>query len=845
MRQDNPRLTSELSPPEQLHLKHQPVTCGMGYAPLILIISLIFTAITSTSISWIIKKKDSARFDQVVENLRTQIAQQIESYTHILDGTAGLVASQERIDRHTLQVYIDRFHLREKYPGIQGIGWSVRVPSGSESDLLSWFHAQGFTHIPSLPINPSPPLSVSGVQTWTSQAKTTQVSDHHAIALIEPLDAGNLQTLGYDMSSIPIRSVAMQAACDQNRVVATDQTTLLALNDSKVENGFVLFIPVYKGLVPPDLPGRRAALSGYIFAPLRDSAIFSGIPDLDDGPLVFSISDTTNSEPPHASTIRSASISSSSPAPPSAYFFQTHLRLDNVPNAWLTTSRNLSIAGRTWTINACSTPVFEASSPQYLVPWVATGGILLSFVLFTLTRAHARAVIRSSKIFHQCMDGQHTARINLSISQRLARSLDLPAVVQSVVDGGCELTGASFAAFVVPNKNEVHARDNAPRDVNGHGMSVYAGKLSDEKSDLALPRVHALLAATIDGQEVIRLSDVRRDARYKNDTGGTSAIISYLAVPVSSRTNQAAGCLVFSHPTPGHFTADHERLLLGLAAQAAIAIDNAQLFQAESATRKIASQRSVDLIRVNAELQQFAYVSSHDLQEPLRTVTQYLDLLRHRHGSKLDVQALRYIDYASDSAARMYLLLNDLLTYSRLGREAEREPVPLQEVWDDVCADLRVCIDEVRAETIVGDLPTILCERSKMRLVIQNLLANALKFHGRAPPRCSISAKRNEAGIWVITVADNGIGIDPEHHARIFEVFERLHHHDRFPGTGIGLAICRKVIEQHGGRIWVESTGGDGSSFHFSIPDHSSQPLSKYLPAVIIPSHDVIRRHNV
>lgn len=818
------RLSSEPAPPnkpldERFDAMPLPITGRKWYAPLVLVFSLALTASTTTSLYWIIKKHDSTRFNRAVENLGSQIAQHLATYSLMLDGAASLVTSQERIDRHTLQVYIEHLHLRERYPGVQGIGWSVRVPAGTDSDLLAWFHAQGFTQILSLP-------------PWAGEGDIGNSQPipgaHHAIALIEPFDAGNLPILGFDMSSLPAGRVAMQAACDQNRVVATDQTTLRAMRDDRSQNGFVLFTPVYKGSVPDDPAGRRAALSGFIFAQLRSDVLLSGIPDLVQGPLSFSLSDA-HSEPLDASVIRATVLASrNSPAP--AIFYQTPLRNDDLPNAWLTTSRNLPAAGRTWTINARSTPAFEAASHQALVPWVGGSGIILSLALFALARAHARGVNRSSRLHHQCVHGQQTAEINLDISQRLARSLDLPAVVQSVIDGGCELTGASVAAFVVPTKE----------DVQVDGMSVYAEKSSGEEVGLAMPGIRGLLAATMTGHEVIRLADVRVDARYRSGQGSHS-IISYFAAPVCSRTNQVAGVLVFAHTAPGHFTSDHERLLLGLAAQAAIAIDNAQLFQAESATRKIASQRAADLIRTNAELQQFVYVSSHDLQEPLRTITQYLDLLHRRHGAKLDAQALRYIDYASDSATRMYLLLNDLLTYSRIGRDAEREPVPLQEVWDDVCADLSVRIAEVRAEIISGELPTVFCERSKIRLVMQNLLSNALKFQNRTTPRCAISAECDGAGTWVISVIDNGIGIGPEYHALIFEVFERLHDRDSFPGTGIGLAICRKVIEQHGGKIWVECPVEGGSSFRFSIPDHSSLPQSKYLPAVITASFDPVK----
>ena len=330
------------------------------------------------------------------------------------------------------------------------------------------------------------------------------------------------------------------------------------------------------------------------------------------------------------------------------------------------------------------------------------------------------------------------------------------------------------------------------------------------------------------GTEVVRLDDVRIDPSYTPRPHGPEEhaspplVCSYLAVAVRSRTGEVFGGLLYAHHEPARFSTDHERLLLGLAAQAAIAFDNARLFAAEREAKRIAAHRADDLGQANSELQQFIYVSSHDLQEPLRTITQYLDMLQRRHRGQLDDQALRYITYASDSASRMYVLLNDLLTYSRLGHGAERTLVELAELVDEVLQDLRVVVAETRTRVTIETLPAVRCDRAKIRSLFQNLIGNAVKFRGENEPLITISARVDQAGMWTVAVADNGIGIVPEHREAVFEVFHRLHEREAFPGTGIGLAICRKVVEQHGGRIWIQETPGGGATFLFTLPEDGS-----------------------
>ena len=220
----------------------------------------------------------------------------------------------------------------------------------------------------------------------------------------------------------------------------------------------------------------------------------------------------------------------------------------------------------------------------------------------------------------------------------------------------------------------------------------------------------------------------------------------------------------------------------------------------------------------NQRLEQFAYITSHDLQEPLRMISSYLRLLENRYVDQLDDDAEEFIEFAVDGAERMRQMINDLLEYSRLDTRAEPfEPTDTRTVVENALANLQVQIEENDADIDVGRLPTVPADSNQLEQVFQNLVSNAIKYRGEDPPEIEIGAGRDDDR-WVFQVADNGIGMDPEHTDRIFDVFDRLHTHEEYPGTGIGLALCQKIIERHGGDIWVESEPGVGSTFYFTIP---------------------------
>jgi light-regulated signal transduction histidine kinase (bacteriophytochrome) len=237
----------------------------------------------------------------------------------------------------------------------------------------------------------------------------------------------------------------------------------------------------------------------------------------------------------------------------------------------------------------------------------------------------------------------------------------------------------------------------------------------------------------------------------------------------------------------------------------------------ESAQTELA-KKVIELARSNAELEQFADVASHDLQEPLRMVSTYTELIAAKYSGKLDATADKYIHYAVDGSRRMGTLIRDLLEFSRAGKtEGHLKNTDCEEVVKQVTADLQVAINETGAVVTFEHLPVVMAHTFQLKQVFQNLIGNAIKFHDGKPPSIQVSAETKERS-WVFSVIDNGISIAPENAQRIFAIFQRLHTREEYPGNGIGLAICKKIVEQHGGTIWMEPNATPGATFKFTWP---------------------------
>ena len=285
---------------------------------------------------------------------------------------------------------------------------------------------------------------------------------------------------------------------------------------------------------------------------------------------------------------------------------------------------------------------------------------------------------------------------------------------------------------------------------------------------------------------------------------------SFLSAPLLYR-GEPIGCLNLHSLTDSAYSDRHRLLAERIGVYIAGAIANAQLHAQ-------VTQQSEELSRSNRELEQFAYVASHDLQEPLRMVSSYVALLGRRYDGQLDDRADKYIHFAVDGANRMQRLIHDLLAYSRVGtRGGELTPTDTASVLRETLSNLEVAIVESEAEVVYSDLPSVMGDPSQLRQLFQNIVGNALKFRSESRPRVELEASR-DGDQWTFSIRDNGVGFDQRYAERVFGVFKRLHRNADIPGTGIGLAICQRIIERHGGRIWAESKLGEGSCFYFTLP---------------------------
>jgi PAS domain S-box-containing protein len=385
-------------------------------------------------------------------------------------------------------------------------------------------------------------------------------------------------------------------------------------------------------------------------------------------------------------------------------------------------------------------------------------------------------------------EARRTAELLNQVAPRLAAQLDLEKLIQEVIAVASTLVGAEF------------------------------GWLNSEVS-----------AHTFRGAAVLRCDDVTLDPRFHENPphhgapAGHSPIRSYLAVPVKARSGELLGGLFFGHSVPAKFTETHEAIITGIAAQAAIAMDNARLFEQGQWVQAELKRSNEELRRSNQDLEVFAYSASHDLQEPLRTISLSAQIFEQTFGPRLQGEDSTLFGNILTASKRMSALIQDLLAYTS-ATKYEEGPAPNVDsarILDKVLEGMWGTLQQTGATVTTAELPVVAMHESRLAQLFQNLISNAIKYHSKEVPRVHVGA--NERDGWcVFSVVDNGIGIEAQYAERIFGLFKRLHGRDQYPGSGIGLAICQRVVEQYGGRIWLEqSKPGEGSTFCFALPSRT------------------------
>jgi signal transduction histidine kinase/CHASE1-domain containing sensor protein/CheY-like chemotaxis protein len=773
-----------------MHSEPSPPTPTRGSIPWqVLALSLLLTWIATYYLLATAERRERLRFQNQVERTQRLIEDRIEVYLALLRATSGLFSVQEPVHGDHFGEFVARLELRERYPGLQGIGFSRRSAPAEVDPLVTAMRRQGF---PDFRIWPPPPRP-----------------EIHSILFLEPLDRRNRAALGYDMFTDPTRRTAMERARDTGSPTLTGKVQLIQELDAKKQPGFLLYVPVYRrGLPLATVGDRRFALLGFVYSPFRAGDFLQGTlgPDWQPG---IAVQIYAGREPLPDNLLYRSSETPSNPR-----FLQTS---------------TFEMVGFPWTFVASSLPSFEQSSSRRQAWVVLVAGLLTSAILFGLSRSQvqvrmaaeqaAAGLLRSEEALRESGDRyREEAEITetlYSIGLATAAELDLRRLAQTIVDATTRITGAQFGAFfyhLVDERGEI-SREHALAGAPPAGIEEF---LAPRDSDVPRPIFR--------GEGVIRIDDVLEESLGGRPTPpperiGSLPVRSSLTAPVISRSGEILGGLFFAHSEPGVFTRRVERILGGIAAQSAVAIDNARLYEAERRARAEAETANQAKDRFMASL-------SHELRTPLTPVLAVIATLEKQSRLPPDIhERLVTIRRNVELEAR---LIDDLLDLTRITRgklELKPEVADLREV---LAHALEACCpvegsgrERFEISLAEGDDLRLWADAPRLTQVFWNLMTNALKFTPEGGP-IRIRASRDEAtGEIIAEVSDRGIGIEPQRLPHVFDAFEQGQRRitRQYGGLGLGLAITKAIVELHGGQIEAHSDGpGHGATFRIRLP---------------------------
>ncbi len=709
----------------------------------VLLAVLLVCSIVLTIIAWYVSRSNLAekttyRFDYAVSNIQSAIETRMSAYEQVLRNGVGYLNAADSVTRRKWNSYVKTLQLQKYYPGIQGLGFTVRLFGNDLQSFTQKIRAEGYPHF----------------KVWPEEERT----EYHSIVFLEPFTGRNLRAFGYDMYTEEKRRKAMQRAMETGEPSLSEMVILVQETGRDVQKGCLLYLPVYfRGKSLSTVEERKAALKGFVYSPFRINDLMTGILGSVAPEIEFEIYDGKSTD--------TANL-----------FYSSHGYNAKKAAADFSVSRHINVSGNEWTLVFTSRPEFVSSYEQNQPNIIALAGILVNLVLlFMLVKINTL----SSR--------------NRVLAERYKAEKDRYEIV-SLSTNDIIWEWNIKGDVVSFNKNfELVLGYQLP--AAGLSHAVWTSYIHPDDKERVSGKMEAFIAS---GQKF--WSD---EYRLVKADGASIYILDR-----GRLVYDAAGSPVKMVGSMINIT------------ERKTAEEAQQRFNEE--LERTVQERTLELQRSNEDLERFAHVASHDLKEPVRKMRTTFDLLKIRYNHVLG-DGVVLLDRLSKSATRLNQMIESILSYSTVNYEPQyAERVDLNTIVQNVKEDLELVITEKEAQLVIEPLPLIEGSSVLLHQLFYNLLNNSLKFSREGvKPVVTIQSRQVQAGeneMVEITLADNGIGFSREEAEKIFASFVRLHPKDRYEGTGLGLALCKRIVERHGGTIQATGTPGQGATFIMRFP---------------------------